>query len=113
DRASRALALKPRAENNSLCRLHTRRIQFASAAAVEKAGVDIAVVQQRPVVEAATANGEVVYDGNRMAHLSSRVAGTVWQVERQVGDRVRKGVCLALVDAADVGKAKAELLQAI
>jgi cobalt-zinc-cadmium efflux system membrane fusion protein len=113
DRASRALAVKPRAENSSLCRLHLRRIQLASAEAVEKAGVEIAVVQERPVVEAATANGEVVYDGNRMAHLSSRVAGTVWQVERQVGDRVHKGDCLALVDAADVGKAKAELLQAI
>jgi len=113
DRAARALAVKPRAENSSLCKLHLRRVQFASAEAVEKAGVDIAVVQERPIIEAATANGEVVYDQNRMAHLSSRVAGTVWQVARQVGDRVRKGDCLALVDAADVGKAKAELLQAI
>lgn len=113
DRASRALAVKPRAENNSLCKLHLKRVQFASAEAVEKAGVDIAIVQERPIIEAATANGELVYDQNRMAHLSSRVAGTVWQVERQIGDRVKKGDCLALVDAADVGKAKAELLQAI
>jgi cobalt-zinc-cadmium efflux system membrane fusion protein len=113
DRAARALATRPRAENNCLCKLHLRRVQFASAEAVEKAGVDISVVQERSIVEAATANGEVVYDQNRMAHLSSRVAGTVWQVERQVGDRVRKGDCLALVDASDVGKAKSELLQAI
>jgi cobalt-zinc-cadmium efflux system membrane fusion protein len=113
ERASRALVVKPRPENNSLCNLHLRRVQFASAEAVEKAGVDIAVVQEHPIIEAAIANGEVVYDQNRMAHLSSRVAGTVWQVERQVGDRVRKGDCLALVDAGEVGKAKAELLQAI
>jgi cobalt-zinc-cadmium efflux system membrane fusion protein len=113
DRAARALAVRPRAENSSLCRLHLKRIQFASAEAVEKAGVDIAVVQERPIVEALSANGEVVYDQNRMAHLSSRVAGTVWLVQRQVGDRVHKGDCLALVDAGDIGKAKAELLQAI
>jgi cobalt-zinc-cadmium efflux system membrane fusion protein len=113
DRASRALAVKPRAENSSLCRLHLRRIQFASAEAVEKAGVDIAVVNERPIVEAATANGEIVYDQNCMAHLSSRVPGTVCQVRRQMGDRVHKGDCLALVDAVEVGKAKAELLQAI
>jgi cobalt-zinc-cadmium efflux system membrane fusion protein len=113
DRVSRALALKPRAENSSLCRLHLRRIQFASTDAIEKAGVDIAVVQERPIIEAVVANGEVVYDQNRMAHLSSRISGTVWQVERKVGDRVRKGDCLALIDAADVGKAKAELLQAV
>lgn len=113
ERASRALALRPRAENNSLCNLHLRRIQFASVQAVEKSGIDIAVVGERLIVEAAVANGEIVYDQTHMAHLSSRVAGTVWQVERQVGDRVRKGDLLALVDAAEVGKAKGEFLQAI
>ena len=60
-----------------------------------------------------TANGEVVYDETRTAHLASRVAGTVWRVEKQVGDRVRKGDVLALIDAAEVGQAKAEFLQAI
>jgi cobalt-zinc-cadmium efflux system membrane fusion protein len=113
ERAARALAVKPRGENNSLCKLHVRRVQFASTEAIEKAGVDIAVVQERPLVEAAIANGEVVYDENRMAHLSSRAPGTVWLVQRQVGDRVRKGDCLAFVDAVEVGKAKAAFLEAI
>lgn len=113
ERASRALALKPRTENNSLCNLHQRRIQFASTQAVEKVGIDIAVVQERPVIEAVVANGEVVYDQTSMAPLSSRVAGTVWRVEKRVGDRVQKGDILALVDAADVGRAKGEFLQAI
>jgi cobalt-zinc-cadmium efflux system membrane fusion protein len=113
DRAQRALALRPRPENNSRCALHQKRIQFASTEAVAKAGIDIAVVQERPLVEAIVANGEVIYDQNRMAHLSSRVAGTVWRVEKQVGDRVRKGDVLAIIDAADVGRAKSEFLQAI
>jgi membrane fusion protein, heavy metal efflux system len=113
DRAARALALRPRDENNSRCTLHQRRIQFASAQAVAKAGIDIAIVVERPIVEAAVANGEVVYDQTRMAHLSSRASGTVWQVHREVGDRVLKGDVLALVDAAEVGKAKGEFLQAI
>ena len=80
---------------------------------MEKAGVDIAVVEQQPVVEAVVANGEIVYDETHMAHLASRVAGTVWRVEKQVGDAVAKGDVLALIDAADVGRAKSELLQAI
>ena len=113
ERASRALALLPRAENNSRCQLDQRRIQFASVQAIEKAGVDIAVVEERPVVEAVVANGEIVYDETRSAHLASRVAGTVVRVNAQVGDRMQKGEVLALIDAADVGKAKAELLQAI
>lgn len=113
DRARRALELLPRADNNSRCTLHQHRIQFASIDAVEKAGVDIAVVAQRPILEAITANGEVTYDETRMARLSSRVAGTVLQVEKQVGDHVLKGDVLALIDSAAVGQAKSEFLTAI
>jgi membrane fusion protein, heavy metal efflux system len=113
ERADQALALLPRAENNSRCKLHQRRIQFASNEAVEKAGIDIAVVEEQPVIEAVTANGEIVYDQTRSAHLASRVAGTVWRVEKHVGDRVGGGDVLALIDAADVGKAKSEFLQSI
>lgn len=113
DRAKRALDLKPRPENDSRCTLHTHRIQFASTEAMDKAGVDISVVRERPLVEAVTANGEVVYDETRMAHLSSRVPGTVWRVDRQVGDHVQAGDVLALIDAAEVGRLKSEYLQAI
>ena len=113
ERANRALALRPRPENNSRCNLHQKRIQFASVEAVEKVGVDIAIVAERPVVEAVVANGEIVYDQTRMAHLSSRVTGTIWRVQKQVGDRVAKGDVLALVDAAEVGRAKSEFLQAV
>ncbi len=112
-RAERALALKPRADNNGRCKLHERRIQFASLQSVDKAGVDIAVAEVRPITEAIVTNGEVLYDQTRMAHLASRVSGNVSHVEKQVGDRVRKGDVLALIDAAEVGKAKSELLQSI
>ena len=113
EQATRALSILPRTENNSRCKLHQRRIQFASAEAIEKAGVDIAVVQKQPLVEAITANGEVVYDRTREAHLASRVPGTVWRVDKKVGDHVSKGDVLALIDGAEIGKAKSELLQAI
>lgn len=105
-RAERALALLPRVENNSRCELHLRRIQFATHSAAESAGVDIAVVGRGAVLEAIVSNGEVMYDETRLAHLSSRVPGSVWTVRKQVGERVRKGEVLALVDSADVGRAK-------
>jgi cobalt-zinc-cadmium efflux system membrane fusion protein len=108
-----ALALLDRPENNSKCKLHERRIQFASAAAADKAGVDVDVVREAPMTEFVAASGEVGYDQTRLARLSSRVPGTVWRVDRQVGDPVREGDLLALVDAAEVGKAKAEFLQAL
>jgi len=112
-RADRALALRPRPENNSRCKLHQRRIQFASAEALAKVGVDIAVVTERPIIEAIVAPGEVTYDQTRSAHLASRVTGTVSSVLKQVGDRVQAGDLLALIDSADVGRGKSDLLQAI
>ena len=113
ERARFALALLPRAENNSHCKKYQKRIQFASQEAVDKAGIDIAVVDRQPILEAVVANGEIVYDETRTARLSSRVAGTVWRVEKQPGDKVQKGEILALIDSADVGRAKADLLQDI
>jgi membrane fusion protein, heavy metal efflux system len=112
-RAARALAFAPRPENNSKCKLQQRRIQFASAESAARLGVEVRPAARTAVTEAVSANGEIVYDATRVARLSSRVPGTVWRVEKQVGDRVRRGDVLAVVDAAEVGRAKAEFQQAM
>jgi len=112
-RAEIALATRQRSENDPTCKLHLRRIQFASREAADKAGIDIGLVGRGPITETIEANGEVRYDPTRVARLASRAAGTVWRVEKNVGDAVQKGDLLALVDAAAVGQAKAELLQAV
>ena len=113
ERAARALELRPRPENNSACENPGRRIQFASMEAAAKAGVDVEPVMRSPVTESVLATGEIRYDETRVAQLASKAAGTVWRVEKQVGDHVRKGEILAIVDAVDVGRAKSELLAAL
>lgn len=112
DRAGWGLTVRDRTENNNRCLLYQRRIQFASREAMEQAGVDIALVEQRPVVETVAAPGEIGYDQTRVARLAARSPGSVWRVEKQVGDPVTAGELLALIDAAAVGDAKAELLRA-
>ncbi len=111
-RADAALAFAPRVENSSLCKLHQRRIQVHDPAALDQLGIAVTQVRLGPVTEGVTAPAEIAYDPNRVARLAARVPGTVWRVEKQIGDKVRRGDLLALVDAADVGRAKAELLQA-
>ena len=112
-RAASGLASAPRPENNPVCKNYLRRIQFVSLEAVKKAGVDVALVDRQPALESIGANGQITYDQTRFASLSSRLPGTVWHVEKNVGDRVRAGEVLALVDAAEVGRAKTELIQAL
>ncbi|MFO0937559.1 MAG: efflux RND transporter periplasmic adaptor subunit [Gemmataceae bacterium] len=113
DRAKRALDFTSRVSNTSNCRTHQRRIQFATAADADKAGITVEPVWTSPAVEFVSGPGELGYDQTKVAHLSSRSSGTVWKVFKHIGQDVNAGDVLALVDSAEVGKAKAELLQAL
>lgn len=112
-RAARALALRDRPENNAACAFYRKRIQFASVEAVQQAGIDVELVDRKPASEWVAGSGEITYDETRRANLASRVPGTVFRVEKNVGDAVREGDVLALIDAADIGRAKTELVQAL
>lgn len=87
-------------------------IRYAGEGAVEKAGIAIDSVQERQMDEFVTAYGTVGYDEAHLAQLSCRVSGIVWRVLKKLGDPVKKGEILAIIDAAEVGRAKAELLNA-
>ena len=113
ERARRALAFADRTPNSKNCKLHLRRIQFASDRAVARAAIETREAYRHEVVETVTANGEIVYDQNRVANLATPVPGRVWRVFKEQGQPVNKDEVLALVDAAEVGKAKAEFLRAL
>jgi cobalt-zinc-cadmium efflux system membrane fusion protein len=100
-------------QNNRNCTLHERRIQFLSQEAVEKAGIEAEPAGTAPVTETVTGNGEIAYDQTRTARLCARLPGTIFQASKQVGDRVKQGDVIALVDAAEVGRAKSQLLEAL
>src|SRR5690606_11413466 len=106
------IALLPRSENNSRNTLHKSRIQFASTESVEKYGIDIGLVEERAMSDELTANGEIIFNPTRVAHLTTKVPGTVVAVFKTVGDDVRSGDIVALVDAAQVGQTKSQLLDA-
>lgn len=112
-RASEAIAAYPRTKNDPGCKMHLRRIQFPSIESVDQAGIDINLVDRGPVVETIKTTGEIVYDPTRVTHLSSRSGGTIWHVEKNVGDQVKQGDLLALVDAVEAGRLKSRLLKAL
>jgi cobalt-zinc-cadmium efflux system membrane fusion protein len=115
ERAQRALALKERAGNNSQCKLHQRRIQLASLEVMEKMGLEAyESAREAPIVETIAASGEIFFAQPRVAPIFTPVAGRISRVTDQglIGARVKKGDVLALVDSPEVGKAKAEFLQA-
>jgi cobalt-zinc-cadmium efflux system membrane fusion protein len=90
-----------------------RLVDLHTEEAVEKAGLTFDEARVGRVREYVTANGEVGYDQDHLAHLSSRVAGTVWSVEKGPGSEVEQGDVLAVVSSAEVGRAKTEFFQSL
>lgn len=88
-------------------------INFRSAEAVELAGVDVSGAWNSSIMESISASAEARFDPGRTARLSARVPGTASRVFKKVGDFVKVGDLLAVIDAAEVGRAKSELQQAL
>lgn len=89
-----------------------RYVQLASAESVARAGVSVAAAETRAASRTIEANAELGYDMTRYAQLAPRASGSVVTVRVREGERVVAGSLLALVDSAEVGRAKAEFLQA-
>jgi cobalt-zinc-cadmium efflux system membrane fusion protein len=106
-----AINLIERRENNHLDVLHKKHVQFTSADSVTKTGIEVDVVSEQPVVEMITANGELIFNPNRVALLSPKMPGTVAVVLKNIGDRVKRGDILALIDASQVGQLKSEFVK--
>ncbi|HLJ12741.1 MAG TPA: efflux RND transporter periplasmic adaptor subunit [Planctomycetaceae bacterium] len=87
-------------------------VRFVSHDAVYRAGIRIESAQVGGLDEFIIANGEVNYDETRLAQLSSRTEGIAWRVDKSVGDPVHMGEVLAILDSSEVGKSKADLLEA-
>ncbi len=113
ERVQKAFAVRERATNDPQCLASGSRVRVASKEAAEKLGIDVAPVWEAAMTESISASGEVSFDATRVARLAARVPGTAWRVTKQIGDPVKAGDLLAIIDAAEVGKSKAEFLQAI
>ncbi len=69
-------------------------------------------VESRPVSETLQANAEVLYPPARYARIAPRIHGTVREVKGVLGEEVEAGALLAVVEAAELGQAKSDYLQA-
>jgi membrane fusion protein, heavy metal efflux system len=95
------------------CKLLTARIHFASRETLEKTGLQVEAVREQPLAATVTANATLDFDPSRVAKLGPRAAGAVYRVYKELGDRVKPDEVVALIDAAEVGKAKADFLHAL
>lgn len=90
-----------------------RFAQLASAEALAKSGISVEPVVLADVAPRLRATGETIYPPESVARISSRCPGVLRQVLVQVGSMVPAQAVVAVVDAAEVGRAKSAFMQAV
>jgi cobalt-zinc-cadmium efflux system membrane fusion protein len=80
--------------------------------AAERIRIRVAPVEERALSGTLDTTGRVDFDQDRLAHVSPRVPGRVHRVRAKLGDRVRAGQALAIIDSIELGRAKSDLLRA-
>ncbi len=94
------------------CTTSSTRVILASPDVAKNAGFEFSRIERRAISQTLECNVEIAYDANHYARVSSRVAGVVQSVAKDVGTAVEAGDLLAVVDSAELAFAKAEYLQA-
>ncbi|MEO8796483.1 MAG: efflux RND transporter periplasmic adaptor subunit [Polyangiaceae bacterium] len=81
--------------------------------------IQVATVEEQDVDDTVLASGKVTFDDSRVSHIYSPVTGKVVKIWANLGDAVKKGQELAVLDSpdislasSDVGKAQADLTAA-
>ncbi|MHB1291281.1 MAG: efflux RND transporter periplasmic adaptor subunit [Sulfuricella sp.] len=79
---------------------------------IKKAGITLKslALQDRP--ESVSVTATIQPNRNKLAYISPRIPGRVVKVGVEVGDIVRKGQVLAVLDSVELGEARSAYLQA-
>lgn len=82
-------------------------------AAQASVGLAVAAAGPRRLATDLVTTGELATNANREAHVTTRVAGRVSMVGKNVGDRVTRGDVLARLESVELGQSQAVYLQAL
>ncbi len=82
-------------------------------AMMKESGIEIATAGPGKLQVHDTLSGEIAFNSDRLAHIVPRVPGVVLEVHKNLGDTVRTGDVLAVLESRDLADAKATYLAAV
>lgn len=80
---------------------------------IQAAGIKTEDLAEQEVSEQLTVTATIRPNQDRIAHVAPRVAGRIVKVQANLGDAVKAGQTLAVLDSLDVGEAHSAYLQAV
>jgi cobalt-zinc-cadmium efflux system membrane fusion protein len=83
-----------------------------SAEAIEAAGIKVEELAAQEISEQLIVTATIRPNQDRITHVAPRVPGRIVKVHVNLGDRVKAGQTLAVLDSLDVGEAHSGYLQA-
>lgn len=84
-----------------------------SEAERRKHGIEVATAGPGKMGRELILPGEIVINTDKMAHIVPRVPGVVREVRKTLGDTVRQGEVMAVIESRELANAKAEYLSAL
>lgn len=81
--------------------------------AVTRADLKVESAAAGPIAEKVQLTGELVFNEEKMARVSSRISGRLVKILADYGAAVRQGDALAVIDSVELGQAQAAFLQSV
>jgi len=85
-------------------------LQVAPDSELERV-ITVQLVERQPLRRAIAATAVIEPDANAVAHIATRISGRVVKVLAQLGQRVKTGEPLAILNSRQLGQAKTEYLK--
>ena len=85
---------------------------WLTEAQVKEAHVKVEPLMEQDVDDVILTSGKVAFDDAHVSHVFSPVSGRITRIDAVVGQRVKKGDVLAVLESPDIGIASADLHKA-
>jgi cobalt-zinc-cadmium efflux system membrane fusion protein len=82
------------------------------AARAQQLGIEVAVARAGSLQTSLTPPGTIALNADRRVHVVSRIPGIVQEIRKQLGDQVRAGEVMAVIDSRELADTKATYLAA-
>jgi cobalt-zinc-cadmium efflux system membrane fusion protein len=76
---------------------------------VKDANITTQAVSEQDVDDTILTSGKVTFDDLKVAHVYSPVTGRVMRIDAKLGERVKKGQTLAVIQSPDIGQASSDV----